>query len=131
MLTNSEIEQKTSGQTHPRLTKQDLENKIRNYRFAYMGLLTICVIKVENGFTVTGESACVSAGNYDREVGEKVAYDNAFRKLWLLEGYLLQERRHQDAYADGKTPEAVGLPGNSFSDEFTPSPVDEPEMISA
>ncbi|HHS83700.1 MAG TPA: hypothetical protein ENK38_02085 [Gammaproteobacteria bacterium] len=129
MLTNSEIEQKTSGQVLPRLTKTRLEGKIRSYRFVYVDLLTICVIELHNGFTVNGESACVSPGNYDRGIGEKIAYDNAFRKLWLLEGYLLQERLYQDAYADGKTPEAHVLPGSNIGDPIYPEPVAAAQFI--
>ncbi len=46
---------------------------------------------LENGFTVTGESACASPENFDAEIGKKIAYDNAREKIWLLEGYLLKE----------------------------------------
>jgi len=45
-----------------------------------------------NGFTVTGESACVDPQNFDVVLGKKIAYDKAFDKIWLLEGYLLQNQ---------------------------------------
>jgi hypothetical protein len=54
--------------------------------------LTICVLVLKNGFTVTGESACASPENYDRELGEKVARQKAVDKVWILEGYALKER---------------------------------------
>jgi hypothetical protein len=54
--------------------------------------LTICVLVLRNGFTVTGESACVSPENFDAEIGRKVARVNAVQKIWPLEGYLLQQR---------------------------------------
>jgi len=57
--------------------------------------MTLCVIRMVNGFTVTGESACVDPANYSREKGEEIAYENAFEKLWELEGYLLAERIYQ------------------------------------
>lgn len=44
---------------------------------------------------MTGESACASPENFDPEIGRKIAYDNAFNKIWLLEGYLLKEKLHQ------------------------------------
>ncbi len=59
--------------------------------------MTICAIRMVNGFTVTGESACVNPANFDREMGEEIAYENAFEKLWQLEGYLLAERIYQDS----------------------------------
>jgi hypothetical protein len=55
-------------------------------------LLTICVITLRNGFTVIGKSAVASAENYDAGIGRRVAYENARREIWPLEGYLLRER---------------------------------------
>jgi len=57
-----------------------------------LDLLTFCVITLKNGFTVTGESSCASPENYNQEIGQKIAYDNAVNKIWALEGYLLKER---------------------------------------
>lgn len=57
--------------------------------------LTICVLTLVNGFTVTGESACASPENFDKSLGQKYAYENAFNKLWKLEGYLLKEKLYQ------------------------------------
>ncbi len=59
--------------------------------------MTICAIRMVNGFTVTGESACVNPANFNREKGEEIAYENAFDKLWVLEGYLLAERIYQES----------------------------------
>ncbi len=55
-------------------------------------LLTFCVLILRNGFTVTGESACVSPENFDAGVGRKIARQNAVAKMWPLMGYELQER---------------------------------------
>lgn len=61
-----------------------------------LGTLTFCVLVLENGFTVTGESACASPENFDPEIGKKVARENARNKVWMLEGYLLKEKlNHQ------------------------------------
>lgn len=57
-----------------------------------LGLLTLCVLTLKNGFTVTGESACASPENFDAEIGRKIAYDNAVNKIWMLEGYLLKQK---------------------------------------
>jgi hypothetical protein len=50
------------------------------------------MIMLENGYTVTGESACASPENFDAELGQKIARDNARNKIWQLEGYLLRQR---------------------------------------
>ena len=60
-------------------------------------LLTICVLVLKNGFTVTGESACVSPENFDAEIGRKVARENAVDKMWPLLGYALKEKVSADA----------------------------------
>jgi hypothetical protein len=60
-------------------------------------LLTICVLILRNGFTVTGESACASPENFDAELGRKIARQNAVAKIWPLMGYELKQRLHQAA----------------------------------
>lgn len=60
-----------------------------------LGTLTFCVLVLKNGFTVTGESACASPENFDPEIGKKVARENAREKIWVLEGYLLKQRLHE------------------------------------
>jgi hypothetical protein len=57
-----------------------------------LGLLTFCVLVLRNGFTVTGESACVSPENFDAELVRKIARQNAITKVWPLMGYALRER---------------------------------------
>lgn len=61
-----------------------------------LDLLTFCVLVLRNGFTVTGESACASPENFDAEIGRKLARENAVNKIWMLEGYLLKQRLHDD-----------------------------------
>lgn len=55
-----------------------------------MRLMTFCVLVLANGFTITGESACVSPDNFDAELGRKIAREHAVEKIWPLEGYALK-----------------------------------------
>lgn len=57
-----------------------------------LGLLTFCVLVLRNGFTVTGESACVSPENFNAEIGRKIARENAINKVWPLMGYELRSK---------------------------------------
>jgi len=83
---------------HPLVTTEQIQAKIVDKKFHRLTeVLTVCVLTLENGFTVTGESACVSPENYKQEIGEKFAYGNAFERVWLLEGYLLKEKQYQDS----------------------------------
>ena len=54
--------------------------------------VTVCCLKLENGFSVTGESACADPRNFDAEIGRKIAKQVARDKIWALEGYLLREK---------------------------------------
>lgn len=58
-------------------------------------LLTFCVLVLRNGFTVTGESACVSPENFDAEIGRKIARQNAMDKIWPLLGFALKQKLHE------------------------------------
>lgn len=69
----------------------------KNQEVQSLSLLTFCVLVLENGFTVTGESACASPENFNEEIGRKIAYENAIDKVWLLEGYLLKQNLHEQA----------------------------------
>lgn len=57
-----------------------------------LDLLTFCVLVLQNGFVVTGESACASPENFDAEVGRKIARQNAVQKIWPLMGYELRTK---------------------------------------
>lgn len=56
---------------------------------APLELLTFCVLVLKNGFTVTGESACVSPENFDAQIGRDIARANAIEKMWPLMGFKL------------------------------------------
>jgi hypothetical protein len=107
-----EIQEK--GLSAPRVTPADIEENIRGeyYFLARQGvngngegievtgedhvalsLLTFCILVLKNGFTVSGESACVSIDNFDAEIGKKVAKANAISKVWPLMGYALKEKQ--------------------------------------
>ena len=57
-----------------------------------LSLLTFCVLVLQNGFTVTGESACASPENFNADIGRKVARGNAVSKVWSLMGYELKTK---------------------------------------
>lgn len=96
-LIEKEIQEK--GLTAPRVTTEGINRKIVKkdyYRFAYT-TVTICLLTLENGFSVVGESAAASPKNFDAEIGMKIAYQNAYDKIWALEGYLLREQLNKEA----------------------------------
>lgn len=80
-------------QTTNRLTQTDIMNLIvKEQCHVFEGsTLTVCCLTLKNGFTVTGESACVDPANYNQELGESIAKKNAIEKIWLVAGYALKE----------------------------------------
>lgn len=122
MSDDQSIEQEiqAKGLTAPRVTPADIEANILSEHYftagdGYAGaaaltieedgviqppeqldLLTFCVLILQNGYTVTGESACASPENFDAEVGRKIARTNAINKVWPLMGYALKQQLHND-----------------------------------
>lgn len=94
----SELEIETAivehGLTAPRLGPKDIDAVIETISYTVLpsGKALICEIVLKNGFSVRGESACVSKENFNLEIGKEIAFADARDKIWLLEGYLLQER---------------------------------------
>lgn len=88
-VTEQEIQSITVA---PRVTKQDVLDFIKSERYLYSDTLTFCVLTLENGFTVTGESACASLANYNKEIGDRLAKENATNKIWGLLGFELRSR---------------------------------------
>lgn len=94
----------------PRVTEADVEAAIAGVWFFNAGecadraqpvtadpplyLLTICVLVLRNGFTVTGTSACASPANFDADIGKRVARADAVRQVWPLLGFQLRDRIH-------------------------------------
>jgi hypothetical protein len=81
--------------TAPKITEDAIKNRVADIKFLYHDHLTICVLTVTNGFMVVGKSAPASPANYDRCLGENIAFDDAIKQLWPLEGYLLREKLSQ------------------------------------
>ena len=88
------INETNTGEPSLRLTPEDIESRIvsEQYHVFADSTLTVCCLTLLNGYTVTGESACVSPQFFDAELGRKIARDNARQKIWALEGYLLRQK---------------------------------------
>lgn len=92
-----EEEIQSKGLNAPRLTPQEIDSVIVDETYTNLpdGRTVICQLTLKNGFTIDGKSACVSKDNFNQEIGNKIARDNAREKIWELEGYLLKEKLYQ------------------------------------
>lgn len=96
-LTLDEAKAIVATKTAPRVTEDSIKDRIRDVAYIGHGQLTICIITMKNGFMVNGVSAPASPSNFDLEVGRRYAYDNAFKQLWPLEGYLLRDKLSKES----------------------------------
>ena len=97
-MSSDDIENKIQelGLTAPRVTPKSVAAVIKGAEYWMFGdTLTVCVLTLENGFTVLGESACASPENFNVDLGRELARKNAERKIWALEGYLLKQRLYE------------------------------------
>tara|TARA_R110000868_G_scaffold102049_5_gene280983 strand:+ start:1603 stop:2430 length:828 start_codon:yes stop_codon:yes gene_type:complete len=122
------------AKTVNRVTLDQLKEKVR--RFAFVNpeltpLLTLCVIELQNGFVVVGKSAAADPENFNAELGQKIAYEDALSQVWPLEGYLLRERLYWDA--QGATVPSPALPIDIHGVDEIPAdpPADEPTTQAA
>jgi hypothetical protein len=97
-LTLDEAKAVVATKVHPRVTEGSIKAKIKSVDYTALAISetlgTLCIITMQNGWVSTGFAAPVSTENFDAEVGKRYAYENAFKPLWQLEGYLLRETLH-------------------------------------
>ena len=82
----------------PRLTPDIIDSLIKEKAFHRLtAKLTVCVLTLQNEFELTGESSCVSPANYNKEIGEDIAFTNARDKIWPLAGYALKQKLYEES----------------------------------
>jgi len=85
-VTEKELAARATGR---RVTLDDVMNSIIKEDYLYLGTLTICVLSLWNGFQVTGQSACADPANYKKDIGDRIAKENAVKEIWPLMGFEL------------------------------------------
>jgi len=88
-VTEEELQEKAVA---PRVTQADVEAFVKSVSYTTVGLVTFAVIVGQNGFSFTGESACAAPENFNREIGERLAYGQAFNKIWSYLGFELRTK---------------------------------------
>ncbi|TGP93828.1 MULTISPECIES: Gp49 family protein [unclassified Mesorhizobium] len=93
------------AKTDRRVTLAAMEAKVEHVQYFHPDIapeLTICVMKLTNGFVLVGKSAPADPANFNQELGRKFAREDCIRQMWPLEGYLLREQLSEPSHHDGE-----------------------------
>ena len=75
-----------------RVDKQVLHNKILAIEYSQVGLKsTVCCLTLKSGFEIVGSSSPLRHEEYNQEIGEELAYNEAIKKLCDSEAYHILE----------------------------------------
>jgi len=88
----------------PLVTQKTVDDEVVNVYYRNLGSalktpdgpaanVTLCVLILRNGFVVIGKSACVHRENFDEEIGQRLAYEDARRQVGPFMGWRLAEQR--------------------------------------
>jgi hypothetical protein len=93
-LDASEEASRAVQRTPNRVSLDQIKAKIGDIEYMHPALIphmTICVVILDNGYAVVGKSAPADPDNFDPELGNQFAYEDALRQVWPLEAYLLRQ----------------------------------------
>lgn len=78
-----------------KLTLDDINRAIvsADYHVFPETTVTVCCLKLRNGFCAIGYSACLDVADFDEAMGRSEAHKVAVDKIWELEGYLARHLR--------------------------------------
>ena len=108
MNEETELEKKLQekGLNAPRLNPSKIDEQIEDVSYGvHFGVLTVCCIRLKNGFTVTGESACASPETSIKKLVRTYLSRTPVIKSGCSRGYLLREhlwRREQHTLGNGE-----------------------------
>ncbi|WP_299198172.1 MULTISPECIES: Gp49 family protein [Pseudomonadota] len=97
-LEASNAEAKAVAKTDNRVDLSEIHEKISSVEYwnpTSSPGVTVANVVLDNGFSVIGKSGAADPKNFNVHLGRKFAVQDAVRKIWELEGYLLKERMYQ------------------------------------
>lgn len=93
-IDGAELHRRMNEATEPFEVNPDFHKQ--TYKPGYLGVLTICVLRLWNGYIVTGQSACADPKNFNEDIGRRLAKEHAVSQIWPLMGYELKSRMAND-----------------------------------
>lgn len=77
-----------------RVSRDDVEGKVSGVEYVHKGPLTICIVVLNCGFRITGQTVCEDPEKYSKDKGCKLSYKDALSKLMLMERYHQSQLTH-------------------------------------
>jgi hypothetical protein len=68
-----------------KITLDEIKSKITNAEYMFPDSckrMTIAVVTMENGFAISGQACATNIEDFSKEMGQKVALDDAIKRLW-------------------------------------------------
>lgn len=93
-LTATDNRSKAVQKTPWRVSLASMERRIVSEEYInpdIMPHMTICLIKLDNGYVLLGKSTPVDAANFDEKLGREYAYEDALCQMWPLEAYAMRD----------------------------------------
>lgn len=83
-----------------RITPEHVDQLLERSEFQDLKMgrkTTVVVCRLPNGFEIVESSSALDEDNYDHEIGSRLAKQRIRERVFMLEGYLMQERMAQEA----------------------------------
>ena len=90
----------------------DLVERVEYFTRREGPITTVCYITLKGGLVITGQSICDNPANFNEEIGQDCAYNDAFDSLLKSEGYhrkILPSQANQEEQTEFSFGRAVEL----------------------
>lgn len=78
-----------------KVTIEYIESCIKDCKYHHFEgtTTTVCLLTLDNGYTIVGKSACVDPSIFNVDIGRKWAKDDAINQCWAYLGFRLCDSR--------------------------------------
>jgi hypothetical protein len=93
-LQASDDRAKSVQKTPWRVSLSAMKRRVASVEYIYpksIPHMTVCIIILDNGYALQGMSAPADPENFNAEKGKEFAYEDAMRKMWPLEAYVMRD----------------------------------------
>ena len=75
------------------VTKEMVDDEILSAQYYQFDgtTVTVCCVTLKNGFTLVGKSACANPDNFERALGESLAFEDARQQCFAFLGFRLRD----------------------------------------